>query len=189
MHLEKNFKIDLRDALQECPEDWDFLYLWAWPIQKKLCTPIKDKKHILKAPRIGGACAYLVSQKSAKKIINNIQPMKAKVIDAHFGDLVNQNKLQAFITKKTITENLGVSQGSRLPTTIHTTSYLQFFSLKQFIFCFFYLCYFFSLCIPIKIVFNYWPPLGNYGLHKFHLLFLMKVKSKIKNFFYSFKKK
>ena len=29
IHLEKNFKIDLRDALQECPEDWDLLYLFA----------------------------------------------------------------------------------------------------------------------------------------------------------------
>ena len=29
IHLEKNFKIDLREALQECPEDWDLLYLYA----------------------------------------------------------------------------------------------------------------------------------------------------------------
>ena len=27
IHLEKNFKIDLRDALQECSEDWDLFYL------------------------------------------------------------------------------------------------------------------------------------------------------------------
>ena len=44
MHLEKNFKIDLREALQECPEDWDFLYLYAWAIQKKLSTTYKRQK-------------------------------------------------------------------------------------------------------------------------------------------------
>ena len=52
MHLEKTFKIDLKEALQECPEDWDFLYLYTWAIQKKLSTHIKGKKYILKAPRI-----------------------------------------------------------------------------------------------------------------------------------------
>ncbi len=191
MRLEKNFTKHLKEALLECPENWDFLYLWAWPIQKKSCTFIKSKKYILKATRIGGSCAYVVNQKGAKKIVNNIQPMRAKVIDRHFGDLVNQNKLQAFITKKVITENLGVRQGSKLPTTIHNTSYLQFFPLKQFIFCFFYLGYFFLFCIPIKVVFNYWLPLSNYALKRFDFFafFLMQTKSKIKKIFVFLKKK
>ena len=50
IHLEKNFKIDLRDVLQECPEDWDLLYLYANE-QKKLSTTIKGKKVYFKAPR------------------------------------------------------------------------------------------------------------------------------------------
>ena len=143
MHLKKNFKIDLRDALQECPEDWDLLYLYANPEQKKLSTTIKGKNYILKAPRLWGACAYLASQKGAKKIIDNIQPMRVNPIDEHFGDLVDHKKLRAFVTKKVITKNLGLYQAFRLPTTIHKTNYLHFFSLKQTIFCFFYLYYFF----------------------------------------------
>ena len=189
IHLEKNFKIDLRDALQECSEDWDLFYLYAKPEQKKLSTTIRGKKYILKAPRLWHTCAYVVTQKGAKKIIDNIQPMRATPIDNHFADLVGKKKIQAFVIKKIITKNSGHYQAFRLPTTIHKTNYLYFFSLKQTIFCFFYLCYFFLFCIPVKIIFNYWPPLSNYGLHKFHLLFLMKIKSKIKNFFYSLKKK
>ena len=93
--------------MQECPQDWDFLYLYANPNQKKLSTHIKGKKYILKAPRFWGACAYLVSQKGAKKIIDNIQPMRATPIDNHFADLVGQKKIQAFIAKKKITNNIG----------------------------------------------------------------------------------
>ena len=107
IHLEKNFKIDLRDVLQECPEDWDLLYLYANPEQKKLSTTIKGKNYILKAPRLWYTCAYLVSQKGAKKIINNIQPMRANPIDEHFGNLVDQKKLRAFVTKKIVSRNLG----------------------------------------------------------------------------------
>ena len=107
MHLEKKFKIDLKSALQECPAGWDLLYLYANPEQKKLSTTIKGKNYILKAPRLWGACAYLVSQKGAKKIIDNIQPMRVNPIDEHFGNLVDQKKLRAFVTKKVITKNLG----------------------------------------------------------------------------------
>ena len=38
MHLEKNFKIDLRDALQECSEDWDLF---------SLAKPEKKSKYLL----------------------------------------------------------------------------------------------------------------------------------------------
>ena len=43
-HLEKNFKIDLRNAFQECSAGWDLLYLYANPEQKKLSTTIKEQK-------------------------------------------------------------------------------------------------------------------------------------------------
>ena len=65
MHLEKNFKIDLRDALQECSEDWDLFYLYAKPEQKKLSTTIRGKKYILKAPRLWGyLCLFGKSKRS-----------------------------------------------------------------------------------------------------------------------------
>ena len=41
VRVEKNFKNDLRDVLQECPQDWGLLYLFAIPKQKKLSTTIK----------------------------------------------------------------------------------------------------------------------------------------------------
>ena len=146
MHLEKNFKIDLRDALQECPEDWDLLYLFAIPKQKKLSTTIKGKKYILKAPRLWYTCAYLVSQKGARKIIDNIQPMRANPIDEHFGDLVDQKKLQAFIAKKKITNNIGdlyLGNTNQLATTIQNSSYLSIFFLWQIVFRFLHFFYFF----------------------------------------------
>ena len=72
MHLEKNFKIDLRDT--HCKNvllvGIYFIFMRI-PEQKKLSTTIKGKKYILKAPRLWYTCAYLVSQKGAEKIINN----------------------------------------------------------------------------------------------------------------------
>ena len=44
IHLEKNFKNDLREALQECPEDWDLLYLYANPNKKNYLEGIQNKK-------------------------------------------------------------------------------------------------------------------------------------------------
>ena len=143
IHLEKNFKIDLRDALQESSEDWDLFYLYAKPEQKKLSTTIKGKKYILKAPRLWHTCAYLVSQKGAKKIINNIQPMRAHPIDEYFGDLVDQKKLRAFVTKKVITKNLGdlyYGDNGQLSSIIHKTGMLIYPSFKQKIFLFLHLC-------------------------------------------------
>ena len=192
IHLKKNFKIDLRDALQECPEDWDLLYLYANPNQKKLSTYIKGKKYILKAPRLWHTCAYLVSQKGAKKIINNIQPMRANPIDEYFGDLVDQKKLRAFVTKKVITKNLGDlyrGDNGQLPSIIYKTGWLIFPSFRQKIFLFLYLCYFFLFCIPVKTVFNYWLPSSKYILKRFPFHFLTKIKSKINNFFYFKSKK
>ena len=46
IHLEKNFKIDLRDALQECPEDWDLLYLFAIPKQKEIKKMQKTENYL-----------------------------------------------------------------------------------------------------------------------------------------------
>ncbi len=184
MRLEKNFTNDLRDALQECPTDFDFLYLYADPEQKKLSTTIKNKKYILKAPRLWSACAYVVSQKGAKKIANNIQPMRATPIDEHFGKLVTQNKLQAFVTKKKITSNLGdlyLGNTNQLATTIQNSSYLSIFFLFQIVLRFFHFFYFFLFCIPSRIIFCYWPPLSSYGIRRFSLW-------KIKVFLDSFKK-
>ena len=184
MHLEKNFKIDLREALQECPQDWDLLYLFAIPKQKKLSTTIKEKKYILKAPRLWYTCAYLVSQKGARKIINNIQPMRATPIDEHFGELVTQNKLQAFIAKKKITNNIGdlyLGNTNQLATTIQNSSYLSIFFLWQIVFRFLHFFYFFLFCIPSRIIFCYWPPLSSYGIRQVSLW-------KIKVFLNSFKK-
>ncbi len=186
MRLEKNFTKHLKEALLECPENWDFLYLYANPIQMKLSTTIKGKMHILKAPRLWGTCAYVVSQKGVKKIINNIQPMRANPIDEHFGDLVDQKKLKAFVTKKTITKHLEYlyrNASNQFSSTIHNTENLMFSSIRQELFIFLYLCYFFSLCIPIKIISNYWLPSSEFGLKRFPLLFLTKIKSKIKDCF------
>ena len=187
IHLEKNFKIDLRNALQECSAGWDLLYLYANPEQKKLSTTIKNKKYILKAPRLWYTCAYLVSQKGAKKIIDNIQPMRATPIDNHFADLVDQKKLRAFVTKKVITKNLGDlydGDNGQLSSIIHKTGMLIYPSFKQKIILFLDLCYFFSFCIPVKIIFNYWMPSTKYVLKRFHFHFLTKIKSKINDFFY-----
>ena len=184
IHLEKNFKIDLRDALQECPQDWDLLYLFAIPKQKKLSTTIKEKKYILKAPRLWYTCAYLVSQKGARKIINNIQPMRATPIDEHFGELVTQNKLQAFIAKKKITNNIGdlyLGNANQLTSTIQNSNYFPVFFLWQIFFRFLHFFYFFLVCIPSRIIFCYWPPLSSYGIRHVSLW-------KIKVFLNSFKK-
>ena len=62
---------------------------------------VNAKKSIFsKAPRLWHTCAYLVSQKGAGKIINNIQPMRAHPIDEYFGDLVDQKKLRALCNKR-----------------------------------------------------------------------------------------
>ena len=184
IHLEKNFKNDLREALQECPEDWDLLYLYAKPEQKKLSTTIKGKKYILKAPRLWYACAYVVSPKGAKKIIDNIQPMRANPIDEHFGELVTQNKLQAFIAKKKITNNIGdlyLGNTNQLTSTIQNSNYFPVFFLWQIVFRFLHFFYFFLFCIPSRIIFCCWPSLSSYGIRRFSLW-------KIKVFINSFKK-
>ena len=184
VRVEKNFKNDLRDVLQECPQDWGLLYLFAIPKQKKLSTTIKGKKYILKAPRLWYACAYLVNQKGAKKIIDNIQPMRATPIDEYFGNLVVQNKIQAFVTKKKITKNLGdlyLGNTNQLTSTIQNSNYFPVFFLWQIFFRFLHFFYFFFLCIPSRIIFCCWPPLSSYGIRRFSLW-------KIKVFINSFKK-
>ena len=49
--------------------------------------------------------------------------MRANPIDEHFGDLVDQKKLRAFVTKKAITKNLGDSMegdnGHTIGSIIH----------------------------------------------------------------------
>ena len=56
--------------------------------------------------------------------------MRATPIDEHFGELVTQNKLQAFIAKKKITNNIGdlyLGNTNQLATTIQNSSYLSYF--------------------------------------------------------------
>ena len=118
--------------------------------------------------------------------------MRVNPIDEHFGDLVDQKKLRAFVTKKVITKNLGDlyrGDNGQLSSIIYKTGCLIFPSFKQKVFLFLHACYFFSFCIPVKIVFNYWMPSSEYELKIFSVLFLKKIKCKIKNFFYFKRKK
>ena len=62
--------------------------------------------------------------------------MRATPIDEHFGDLVDQKKLRAFVTKKVITKNLGdlyLGNTNQLASTIQNSSYLSgsFFSMAN----------------------------------------------------------
>ena len=50
--------------------------------------------------------------------------MRVNPIDEHFGDLVDQKKLRAFVTKKVITKNLGDlydGDNGQLSSIIHKT--------------------------------------------------------------------
>ena len=69
--------------------------------------------------------------------------MRVNPIDEHFGDLVDQKKLRAFVTKKVITKNLGdlyYGDNGQLSSIIHKTGMLIYPSFKQKIFLFLHLC-------------------------------------------------
>ena len=110
--------------------------------------------------------------------------MRATPIDEYFGNLVVQNKIQAFVTKKKITKNLGdlyLGNTNQLTSTIQNSNYFPVFFLWQIFFRFLHFFYFFFLCIPSRIIFCCWPPLSSYGIRRFSLW-------KIKVFINSFKK-
>ena len=70
--------------------------------------------------------------------------MRVNPIDEHFGELVTQNKLQAFIAKKKITNNiiflffflgdLYLGNTNQLTSTIQNSNYFPVFFLWQIIF-------------------------------------------------------
>ena len=159
MCLKNNFESDLREALLECPLDWDILYLYLNPFQKNiLLTPIKNKKHILKASPIWGTCAYMVNQKGARKITANIQPMKY-ALDSHFGKLIHNNLLEAFVIKKEISINSGSlyrGHSNKIPSLIEGSKYLNNFFWWQKLLRFFYFFYFFIFLLPVWFIISKW---------------------------------
>ena len=160
MSLKENFEDDLREALLECPLDWNLLYIYLNPFQEPpLPTPIENKKHILKASPIWGACAYMVNQKGAKIIVNNIQPMR-NALDCHFEELINNNLLKAFVIKKEISINSGSlyrGHSNKIPSIIEESKYLKNFFWWQRLLRFFYFLYFFIFLAPVYIYTGKWP--------------------------------
>lgn len=96
--LEENFKLRLTTFLNLIPKDFDILYLASnSSINKNITGWISDNIYIPLYPR-SGQYAYIVSQKGARKILDNIFPVKivAGGIDTLIGRLVSKGKLNAY---------------------------------------------------------------------------------------------
>lgn len=175
--LAKNFKNLTLEALNECPANFDLLYLYAILEQKQAVGVIDDKKYVLKGGKFWGTLAYLVSKKGATKVIKYSKPMRASPIDHHFIDMISLQKIKSFISKKDFVYNLGddnISSKGSISSIIQSSEVIKYFFLWQFFLRFIYLFYFFLVCLPYRIIFFKWLPLQQYGIRKFRLWKLKK---------------
>ena len=166
-------------ALGNSPDYWDLLYIYINACNKKNCAKIPNKKYWLNLPNEGiyGTVGYLVNKNGAKKIIKNSRPMDVTPIDINFINLFKSNKIQVFVTAKTLSNTLGdssVVEKGDIPSEIQHSKVLPIFFLWQFILRILYIPYFFLLSIPIKIFLNRWLPFQQYGIRKFKLWKLSK---------------
>ena len=166
-------------ALSDSPNYWDLLYIYIKDWNKKNCTKIPNKKYWMNPPNEGVWCTigYLVNKNGAKKIIKNSSPMNATPIDINFINLFKSNKIQAFVTAKTLSNTLGdssVVEKGDIPSEIQHSKVLPIFFIWQFILRMLYIPYFFLFLIPIKIFLNRWLPFQWYGIRKFNMFKLLE---------------